>query len=40
MDLYRFDTVGRVSPGGYAVDIIALHRLNGHYERTWTDKQT
>jgi len=40
MDLYRLDPVGRVSPGGYAVDIIALHGLNGHYERTWADQTT
>jgi hypothetical protein len=43
MDLFRLDqprSLGRDPSGGYAVDIIAIHGLNGHYERTWTDQPT
>jgi protein SERAC1 len=28
------------SKKGKFVDIVAIHGLNGHYERTWTDKET
>lgn len=43
MGLVRLDRLrqlGSSSPGGYAVDIIAIHGLNGHYERTWIDRDT
>lgn len=44
MDLIRLDNVALSTETSahnqYPVDVIAIHGLNGHYERTWTENGT
>jgi hypothetical protein len=39
MSLHRLDKQeARLTQAEFQVDIIAIHGLNGHFERTWTSK--